>query len=271
MNLTTLIRRVTIALTFLGAATGATFAASNFEGRVDMKLTSGKGDSESKSQPHLLHYTIKGEKIRMDFDGDASSRKNGMNSAGMIIDVEKREVITLIDSQDENGAPRKMFIRHPMNEPKAGKSSTSNKPEARDMSQPTPTGRTEKIAGYLASEYKVKDKDGNVTELWLAKGLGNFISPNSLNQMSRRSESPAWEAMLKEGGFFPLRVTTHDNDGDLVSQMEVVKIDKTSVSDSAFSTEGYSEMQMPFGPGGAGKRASSGLGDKLKGMNPFSR
>jgi hypothetical protein len=51
-------------------------------------------------------------------------------------------------------------------------------------------------------------------------------------------------------------VITRDPSGTERTRFEVTKIEKTSLPDSLFSTEGYTEFQMPNLPGG---------------LNPFKR
>jgi hypothetical protein len=48
-----------------------------------------------------------------------------------------------------------------------------------------------------------------------------------------------------------MRVVTHDAKGAETARMEVTSVDKSPVSDSLFSTDGYTEFSMP-GMGGGG-------------------
>jgi hypothetical protein len=251
----TCLRHGLVAAVFALAAT-ALSAAGSFEGRVEMTLTNPGHDGS-----HVVSYALKEGKLRIDFLKNPSGRDNGGGSGGMIVDLAKHEMIILMEMPDrEGGGTRKMYMRRPM--PQPGETPPGGRPtEAGSISDPVATGRTEVIAGYTATEYKVTGKKGEVTELWLAKGLGSFMFPGAQNPMGRgrlASASPAWERLVRDGGFFPLRVISRDAGGAEDMRLEVTKIEKTSQPDALFTPEGYTEFQMPgFGGGLPG------------GLNPF--
>ncbi|MBS0663885.1 MAG: DUF4412 domain-containing protein [Verrucomicrobia bacterium] len=211
-------------------------AADAFEGRVYMQLTSGK-----RKEPTSVTYAIKPGKLRFDTTaGEASSRRRGGGATSMIMDLPNREMIMLMDHDGQ-----KMFMRHPM--PDASAAPAAER-AGREVAAPVATGRTEMIAGYEASEYKWTSPRGEIHEMWLAKGLGTFVFPAaSGGPMGGRggSPSPEWEKIARDGGFFPLRVVTRDAGGTETARMEVTKIEKGSLPDSLFSTDGYTEFKMP--------------------------
>jgi len=219
--------------------------AKAFEGRIHMDMTSGK-----KHEKTSIDYAMKDGKMRMDPQSEGS--RGG--STGIIVDMKAQEMIILMDHDG-----RRMFMRRPMGQgaPQArGRASET----AAMSAPPVATGRTEKIAGYPATEYTAAGEKGETVELWLAEGLGPFMSFSGGSPMMGRGAQTArptwWEGFVRDGGAFPMRVVTRDAKGVEQSRMEVTKIDKTSLPDSLFSTEGYSEFQMP-GFGG--------------GFNPFGR
>lgn len=233
MNTLTLIRRTVLSAMLVVASGAAALAADTFEGRVQMQITS--ASAKSKDQPHTMEYVMKGDRMRMNMSDVSGNKQNGPQSVGIIVDFKNRQILTLIDSPD-----RKMVMRHPMAEPKTEGKSDETVPD------PVATGRTETIAGYSAAEYTMKDKDGNTHQLWLGKGLGSYMSPSAFQAQRRAATtSPAWEKIVRQGNFFPLRVVTIDPTGKEVSRMEVTKIVKGGVSESEFSTDGYQEFQMP--------------------------
>ncbi len=207
-------------------------AAEKFEGRVHMELSSGK-----KKEPMGVDYAIKGSKLRMDMPQDGGGRRGG-GTGGMIFDTENQEMIILMENNGE-----KMFMRRSMKDAIA----KAQEKQTKERSAPVATGRTETIAGYTAAEYKYTDEKGEVTDLWLAKGLGTFMYPAAQNPMGRGGPpmSPEWEKIAREGGFFPLRVIGHNSKGAETSRMEVTRIEKTTLPDSLFSTDGYQEFKMP--------------------------
>ncbi len=218
-------------------------AAEAFEGRVSMDLTSGK-----KKDKMTVEYAMKNGKMRMDPKLDEKHGGNG--SMGMILDTQAREMIILMDQGGQ-----KMFMRRPL--PQPGSDAMTKAAKEHEMTAPVPTGRTEMIAGYKATEYRTTGSKGEVVELWLASGLGPYMSFTGGNPMGGRgAPPPGWENFARDGNYFPMRVVTHDASGTETARMEVTKVEKVSLPDSLFSTEGFSEFSIP-GMGGMG------------GFNPF--
>lgn len=187
--------------------TPAILGAAPFEGKISLKMTSGR------NQPQDITYSIKGDKVRLDLPG-----KQGMG--GMIMDLTKREATVVIDQQ-------KMYMTMAMPEtpPEAAAKQKSDVQLER-------TGETEKILGYTAAKW-IATSGGNKTELWLAEGLGRFVSPNQEGPMmgGRRGggggEQP-WEKALGGKDLFPLRVVGKD------FRMEATAIDKATLPDTLF-------------------------------------
>jgi hypothetical protein len=222
-------------MTALLLATSALLsAADTFEGRIHITVTSGKKD------PMTLQYAVKGDLMRMEMPVDKSSH-GGMAGGGIIIDFKQKEMLILMEQEGQ-----KMFMRRPLPQPGEGQAATAGKLAAE--AKPVATGRTEMIAGYLATEYRVDGSKGGATELWLATGLGNFMFPSAQGPMGQgrgASASPGWEKFAREGGGFPLRAITRNAAGAEESHWEVTQIEKTTLPASLFSTEGYTEFQMP--------------------------
>src|SRR5262245_43256694 len=121
----------------------AVFAAS-FEGNITMKMTSPK----DKDKPQEVKYSVKGDKVRMEFP-------NQKESAGMIMDTSKREMMMIMTDQ-------KMYMTMAM--PDEMKREIEKKAENAELQK---TGETEKILGYTATKY-VSTSEGTKTDLWLA-------------------------------------------------------------------------------------------------------
>jgi hypothetical protein len=216
-------------------------AADTFEGRVHMEITSSK-----KKDVMGLDYSMKEGKLRLD---PQIAQNAGHGMGGIIFDMQAKEMIILMDM---NG--RKMFMRRAIPQPTTTDSGHVSA-AGHTMSPPVATGRTETIAGYPATEYKMTGEKGEVVELWLAKGLGPFMSFGGGNPMmgGRGGTPPAgWENFARDGNAFPMRVVTHSADGAETMRMEVKSVEKTSLPDSLFSTDGYSEFSIP-GMGGMGR------------------
>lgn len=219
--------RKTLLVLVLLAGTGFLRAADNFQGSLDIVISNPKHPSQP---PHQLHYQVKQNKVRFDFAEQHGARGG---QGAMIIDFDRMETIMLMD----NGS-QKMSMRRPLNIPKVAPESGGS-----TASAPTKTGRTDTLLGYPITEYTVNDSNGNITHIWLAKGLGRFMFPAAQN-MRGPSAPPGWSSFVNDGNFFPLRIVTIDKDGKEGMHMEVTKITPETVPDSAFSAEGYTEFNM---------------------------
>lgn len=205
----------------------AVFAAS-FEGKVSFKMTA------PREKPQEMSYSIKGNKLRMEVGGQKES-------AGMIMDLAKKEMITIMDSE-------KMYMVMPIPEEaevKGGK---------QDDVKLEKTGQTEKILGYTAEKY-ISTVNGEKTEMWLAEGIGAFSAMGGPSMGKKKSGSAAWERALAGKDLFPLRVVTLDKAGKENFRMETTAINKQSLPDSLFTPPaGYQKFDM------------GGMGGMMKGM-----
>jgi hypothetical protein len=210
----------------LGAATSA-IAAPAFEGRIQIKVTSGRDVSE-------MAYAIKGSKMRIEA-GDAEERM------ASIIDLKAMQMLMLIDSE-------KMYMVMTIPEAPHGEAE-------KEQGSIEKTSETAVIAGYTATKYLVRSKDSKEpVEVWATEELGTFFNPESLGgPFGGKSKTPAWEQLLRSRGFFPLRTVVREKRTE--TRMEVVSVEKTRLPDSLFiPPAGYQRMEMP------------GLGGMLPGL-----
>jgi hypothetical protein len=197
--------------------------AASFEGKVDFKMTTGR-------ETQQMSYNIKGDKIRIDMPG-----QKGMG--GIIIEPAKKETTIMMDEQ-------KMYMTMAMPDVAA----QAAEAKAGDVKFEK-TGETEKILGYAAEKY-ISTYQGVKTEMWLAEGLGTFMSFSNSNPMGggRRGSTPAsqgWEKMLAGKDLFPLRVVSKEKDGKESFKMEATAINKQSLSDSLFAPPAdYQKLDM---------------------------
>jgi hypothetical protein len=211
-------------------AAPAVVSAASFEGKVNFKITSGRG------QPQEMFYSIKGDKIRMEFPNE--------KRMGMIMDMGKKEMLMIMDEQKSY-----MTMAMPDSAVKAIEQSS-------DDVKLEKTNETEKILGYTATKYIVTNKDGK-HEMWLAEGLGSFAGYTA-NPMGRgrgsNSQPPAWERALAGKDLFPLRVVGLGKEN---FRMEVTAINKQTLPDALFAPPpGYQKFDM---------------GGMMKGMIPGAR
>lgn len=207
--------------------------AADFEGKVGLKMTSGKSTQ-------TMTYSLKNGKMRIDLPN--------AQGVAVIVDPVKRETTTLMGEQ-------KMYMVNALSEPTAAevkKQETEMKLEK--------TGETEKILGYTAEKFIATDKE-NKTEMWLAEGLGMFMSASG-NPMGRSQTAAGqgWEKLLAGKQLFPLRIVGHDKAGKETYRMEATSIDKQSLPDAMFVPP--ADYQK-FDIGNMG-----GMGGMMKGLMP---
>jgi hypothetical protein len=225
----------------------AALLAATFEGKVTMQMISGR------NKPQEITYKIKGDKVRLEIAGQKEM-------GGMIMDTTKKEMVMIMDEQ-------KMYMTMAL--PDSAKQAIDK--QAQDL-QLEKTNDTEKILGYTATKWIMKEKNGTETEMWLAEGLGSFMGfSGNQNPMGRgrSAPAPAWERALAGKDAFPLRVVGYEK-GALASKgksadhksdkakgkgaqlgagesfrMEVTAIDKSSQPDSLFTPPaGYQKFDM---------------------------
>lgn len=116
------------------------------------------------------------------------------------------------------------------------------------------TGETKNILGYTCAKCLAKSKDGSVTEIWAAEGLGLFMGLGGSNPL-RPSQPKPWEKEMMDQGFFPLLVIGHSPSGDETFRLETTSVEKQTLPDSTFSIPaGFRRFDLP---------------NMMGGMNPF--
>lgn len=208
----------------------AALSAAAFEGKVTFKMMSGRGES------HELTYNLKGSKMRVEFPGQTAM-------GGGIMDLAKKEMIMLMPQQ-------KMYMVMPI--PDAATEGPA------DDVKLEKTSETEKILGHTATKY-LSTSEGTTTELWLAEGLGGYMTfnANAMGGRKRGSADQAWARALAGKELFPLRVVGRDKRGKESFRMEVTDISKESLPDSLFTPPSdYKQFSM---------------GGMLKGLMPGSK
>jgi hypothetical protein len=219
-------------------AVAVTAIASAFEGKVEMTMTSSRGDG---TMP--MTYYLKGTNMRIEMTTPPDKHNKNGGTFASIMDLEKKEMIMLMPEQ-------KMYMVHKIPD------STVEKANAKAAEADfKPTGKKEKIAGIEAEEY-VGTSDKKRTELWVTKELGKFMMANQGKGGKKGAQSSAWAKFAEQGDFFALRVIQRAKEGapeDM--RMEVTKVEKGAQSDSLFKPPAdYQQFEMP------------NMGDMMKGM-----
>lgn len=214
--------------------------ASAFEGKVEMKTTSGKD-----SMP--MTYYVKDTLLRVETKVQGK-RKGKQESAAMIMDTKAQEMIVLMDED-------KMYMVQKIPEGTVEKVQKDNEMEFKA------TGRKETIAGVEAEEYVGTNKKQRV-EVWVTKELGKFMTASAGGPMGGHGSKNPWEIFAQKENFFPLRSITRANKEGAPEEtrMEVTAIDKSKQPDSLFKPPAdYQKFEMPS------------MGDMMRGAMPGQR
>lgn len=217
-------RLLSLALLSIGFFVGpASAAPDTFEGRIRMKITSGRDVSE-------MEYAMKGSKMRMEM-GDQDEQMTS------IIDLKTMQMIMLMPSE-------KMYMVMQVPNPKETAAAKA------DEGTIEKTSETATILGYATTKYLIRSKDlKEPVEVWATEGLGTFFNPDSFSgPMGGKRKSASWERLLRNRGFFPLRTVIREKREE--TRMEVISLKKGPLPDSLFTPPaGFQRMDMP-GMGG---------------------
>lgn len=197
-------------------------AQSAFEGVVTYHMSSEKGTLST-----TMTYTAKGNKV---FWQSADASDPG-KSAGIIIDGDAHTMTMIIPQQQ-------MYIVQPF-------TAKMDVPDsmAKGNWKMNKVG-SETVAGISCDDYQIVDSQGkNDEKICAAHGLGNFTMGGAMDNKARNQWASHLSGMTAlSGGFFPLKAVRADG----TTEMEAVKVEKTSVSDAVFSPPaGYKSMSVP--------------------------
>jgi hypothetical protein len=210
------------------APAAAPASAADFEGRIDMKMSS---PSAGQDASITMGIYIKEPKLRAEISVTPGGTAGGQSfSTIMITDIVTRENIVILPAQ-------KMYM---VTQDKDGGAHASPP----DADSYKPTGRTDTILGRRVEEYASAGGD-EYTEMWLVRDLGAFrMAGGGLDATARKK---SWEKYLADNGLFPLKVTSYKKKGDkqVIYQLEVVKIEKASLPASLFTPPAdYKKIDM---------------------------
>ncbi len=199
-------------------------SAQGFEGYVKYKM-------DAAGETTFMKYYKKGEKVRMEPEMDQ------MQISGAIIFKEGKTYMVMPAQKMYMEFGDEMYDMGKMND------ETGNEDDA-EMNKPAKTGETKDILGYTAEKWIFND-DEYSTEVWAAKGLGEFVF---LSLPMAKEKMPGWYEDVSSGGFFPMLVEAKSKDGSLEGRMEVVEINEEKVSDDKFDIPSdFTKFSMPGG------------------------
>ena len=202
------------------------FAQEKFEGKVVMNVKSGDKDTD-------VNFLVKGSKTIIQVTNE--------EKANMIMDSKEKKMIILMPEQ-------KMYMEMDMNmmkglASKMGKSDQTEKSDkmAGDFKM---TGETKNINGYECEKWVYSGEDGDKTEAWMTKELGNFMG---FSNPMMNDEATSWQKKIEGQGYFPMLAIHYDDSGEAESSMEVKSVEKKSLDASMFEVPaGYKKFSMPM-------------------------
>jgi hypothetical protein len=184
-------------------------AADAFEGRVKMKMQPAKGE------PQLINYAIKGQRMRMEIP-------TGKDTMIGLLDWNKREMSMLMPGQT-------MYMVIELKDvPLVEKIE-----KAQENTSLEKTSETATIVGKPTTKYIARDGK-NVTELWLASGIGTFYGMGGGGNPMKGRKLSDWEKEIIAKGMFPLKTVTLDAKGKQTMSMEAVELTPQKLDDSLF-------------------------------------
>jgi len=195
-------------------------AAKAFEGTVRMKITT------ERSEVHELAYSIKGDRIRTDFEVGKNM------TASAIMNLGRDEMIILMPGQP-------MYLIMSIKE--TVEKATGQKAETATLEN---TGIKTKILGYTCTQYLAKSKAG-VAEIWATSELGTFMGlGQAMGSLGRGPSKAGWEQAIVGKNFFPLRVLGEAKGRESFS-LETIAIEPRSLPESLFvPPDGYRKFDM---------------------------
>ena len=221
------------------AAPPVTVAAQQeFEGVVEYDMTVGD------HTVHMLYYQ-KGLHVRTEMN-------MGGQQAAMIIDGAVGTMTTVMPAQ-------KMYMTMNLREMAAG---MQHQRDTVRMPKITSTGRHETIAGHDCEHFLMTNEaDHGQVDVCVARGMGFYMSGGAGGARGQRAAEDFWSVSPDDPryaemrrqfgtGFFPLKMESKDEHGQVQMTMVATKIDRRALSDNLFKPPAdYKEMKMPGMPG----------------------
>jgi hypothetical protein len=184
-----------------------------FEGKVKFNINS---DGQSTD----MTYFIKDGKIKIDVEAESKS--------SIIYDTKKQTMLIIMPEQ-------KMYMDMPVT-PAEESEADEKKGEFKK------TGEKKDILGYASEKWVYKDEENNI-ESWLTKEIGSFVF---FSNPMEKSEKTDWQTKLHAEGYFPLLMIVKDDKGKVTTNMEVISVEKQSLSSDMFTPPaGYQKISIP--------------------------
>ena len=236
-------------LAVLAAGPVAAHAQTGFDGVITFVNAGSSGQQDT-----FVQYT-KGHKLRLDGFGRSHGAMIVDNDAKlmMIVDPDKKQYMTMTEAD----AKQMQAMMGPMMERMKKRRAERGDAGKLDFAN---TGKTETVAGVRCQvwhgAYTDPNGDKREGEACIAPGVGFALADLTYNNPMLQAGGPAHEEFEQYrqlvGGNKGILKATSVKDGTPRTELEAIKVDRTTVADSLFAPPaGYKEIRM---------------GDMMKGM-----
>lgn len=200
----------TAVLALAGPSSGSALAQGSFEGTV--WFTSSEGDGS-------FAYSIKGNRVRLE-------PQSAQMPMYMLMDAEAQVMRMVMPGQG-------MYMEREIPDAK----------REEDGAELVNTGRTDEVAGRKCEIWTMRDEGGEF-EMCIARNMGTFMQGGG---PGARRAPPAWQAELRKGGFFPLRIVEVKG-SNRKTMLVATKVEAKKLDESMFTVPaGMKKMTMPGG------------------------
>jgi len=225
--------RIVPLISALGAAAAAPVAAQSFEGTIWFA-----SHRDENAPADTLIQTTKGSLVKL----ETRSGTGGDRGGYAVLDT-KAHTMTVIMAREQKYMTMPIPAPSPAAQKRMGEISF------------TETSRTETVAGVSCQVYHVSrvDSDGKKKEgdgcfaKNVGLAIGNIFSSYT-GTASLGAENPAFAKLTQQN--MHLVKATETKDGKASGWLEMIKVDRSAVPNSAFEAPaGYTKMEMPMMPG----------------------
>jgi uncharacterized protein DUF4412 len=234
-------RFVTAAVLAAPLGTAVAQIPQPFEGVVEYNMTMGV------RTVHTTYYQ-KGTRVRTEMDMGGQEGMGGMGGMAMIIDGATGTMTSIVPSQ-------KIYMTMNLREMAAGIHQQGR--DTTPLPKITSTGRHETIAGHDCEHViMTSGRDHSQVDMCVARGMGYYMSGGGSGPGAAQSfwsnipnaNDPRYAEFRRQfaNGFFPLRMETKNDQGQVEMTMVATKVDRRSLSDDLFHPPAdFREMKMP--------------------------
>ena len=236
-------KKICFAFGFILLVLSATTLFAQFQGTVHIKETTYVDDSEPTIKNSKIIFL--GSSVRVEESSEESSLPDVL-----IVKSNEKKILILMHEDKKYVELDFQVLINLVNGLK-GLIGDDDDDEDDSYDEPTEnvkkTGRSTTLHGYKCEEYVYND-DETTSTAWICENFADFWKmfkeiTDALDTDYNNSRDWFISAIGTNG--FPFKITEKDEDGELLSEWEVVKVDKSKPSRSLFEVpKGYKKMSL---------------------------